>query len=248
MNLSLRKITVLIRFKFKELFKNTTFLISIIMVPGITFGLRILYQSMLEGEPMPPLLFGMVLNMGVLYNLNGISLMMPATLLAKEKEKNTLRTLMTSSVNGIEYFISSVIPPFVASAIINVLVLLVSGIDLGSVNLGLYLAVTTIAGLTSCILGMLVGLFAKNQMASSNIVTIVMMVLMMLPLVANMVPSVKQFSDFLYTGIVANVITSFVDGTHAGLPVQSWGILLGEIVIIAGVFVMFYRKNGFEQE
>lgn len=144
MRLSMKKITVLTRFKFKELFRNKTFLITGSMVPLLTLVMRLVYQNLLDGKAMPPMLIGMVLNLGLLMNLTSVSMMMPATMLAKDKEKNTLRTLMTSSVNGSEYFISSVIPSFTVSFFINLIVLILSGIELRTVNLGLYLVVTAV--------------------------------------------------------------------------------------------------------
>ncbi|MEO1769890.1 ABC transporter permease [Candidatus Enterococcus ferrettii] len=248
MRLSIKKIRVLTRFKFKELFRNKTFLITSSMVPLLTLIMRFVYQNILEGAAMPPFMIALVLNLGLLMNLTSVSMMMPATMLAKDKEKNTLRTLMTSSVNGAEYFISSVLPSFVVSFLINLLVLLLSGINLREVNVGLYLLVTAIAGLTSCVLGMLIGLFAKNQMSSSNICTIFVLVLMMVPVFGNVAENFQKISGFLYTGIVGNLVSAFAEGTNQGLTSQSWLVLIGELLIISVLFVLNYRKNGFEQE
>ena len=44
-----------------------------------------------------------------------------AASLAEEKEKHTLRTLMTSSVNGLEFFIGSLLPALLLLMIVNVL-------------------------------------------------------------------------------------------------------------------------------
>ena len=49
------------------------------------------------------------LSMAVLFNI-AMALYVTSLLLAEEKEKNTLRVLMTSSVRGIEYFLGTVIP------------------------------------------------------------------------------------------------------------------------------------------
>lgn len=248
MGLSFKKIHVLTHFKFKELFRNKTFLITGSMVPLLTLLMRFVYQNLLDGKAMPPMMVALVLNLGLLMNLTSVSMMMPATMLAKDKEKNTLRTLMTSSVNGTEYFISSVIPSFVVSFLINLLVLVLSGISLGEVNLVLYFLVTAIAGLTSCVLGMLIGLFAKNQMSSSNICTIFVLVLMLVPVFGNIAGSFQKVSNFLYTGIVGNLVSAFAEGSHQGLSLQSWLVLVGELAIISLLFVVNYRKNGFEHE
>ena len=247
MNISMQKLTTLIIFKAKELSKNKTFIISLILVPALTLGMRVLYEGMFEGELEPELL-AMVLNLGVLYNLNAISLMMPATMLAKDKEKNTLRVLMTSSVNGTEYFISSVMPSLIISIFINVLVLVISGIPITVINVALYLLVTTIASLTSCIIGMTAGLFSKNQMSSSNLVTVIMMVLMMIPLFGGFSEQVASVSKYLYTGIVSDMITVLASGKTFSMDILSWGILIGFVIIAAIVFISSYRKNGFDRD
>lgn len=247
MNISLQKTTVLTRFKIRELLKNKTFWISAILVPLLTLGVRLLYQNVSGGE-LPSELLVMVLNMGVTLNLTMISIVMTANMLAKEKEKNTLRVLMTSSVSNIEYFISAVIPTFLISFFINILVLLISGLSLSLVNTAIYLAVSGIAGLISCILGMIVGLYAKDQMGSSNLSSMICMVLLMIPMFSSFTTSLKTFSDFMYTGVVRNLIDSFVNEQATVLSTQSW-LVLGVTAILAGViFVLSYRKNGFARD
>lgn len=248
MNISLHKTSVLTNFKLRELLKNKTFLLSAILVPLFVVGIRFVYASMLDGEALPNYMLGMVLNLGVTMNLVMISLLMPANMLAKEKEKNTLRVLMTSSVSSTEYFIAAVLPTFFVSLLINVLVLFLSGLDLSLVNIPLYLFVTALAGLISCVIGMVVGLFAKNQMSSGNIATIVMMVLMMVPMFASMVDSLKKYSDFLYTGVVTNLINSLTDGSHGIMTLQDWLVMLVSFVVALVLFMISYQKFGFTKD
>ncbi|MDH6363732.1 ABC-2 type transport system permease protein [Enterococcus sp. PF1-24] len=248
MNLNIQKTAVLTRFKFKELTRNKTFLISALLVPLFTVAIRFVYANMFTEHEMPSMLMGMVLNIGLLMNLTMIGLMMPATMLAKDKEKNTLRTLMTSSVNGLEYFISAVLPNFLVSWLICIAVLLISGVQLSSNEIILFLVVSGMCSLISCVLGMLVGLFAKNQMASGNISSLLMLVIMMVPMFSSMVPSLAKVAQFIYTGIIGQLATSFVEGNQQGLSVQSWLVLVVELVASIVLFVVSYRKNGFERE
>lgn len=242
----MQKLTTLILFKVKELMKNKTFTISLLIVPALTLGMRVLYQNNMEGN-LPPELLALVLNLGVLYNLNCISLMMPATMLAKDKEKNTLRVLMTSSVNGTEYFISSVLPSLLASVFINIIVLFISGIPLTTMNIIFYLIITTMAALISCVIGMIVGLFSKNQMASTNIVTVVMLVIMMIPMMSSFSKGIKTISDYLYTGIVSNMISVLATGKTFTVDILSWIVLVTFTIISILIFISCYRKHGFNR-
>lgn len=247
MTLSMNKLSVLFAFKLKELLKNKTFLISFLMVPLLTFCMKFAYENMLDGA-LPPALLTIVLNLGVLYNLTAIALMMPATMLAKDKEKSTLRTLMTSSVNAGEYFISGVLPSFIASLLINAAVLLISGVQLSGMDLALFFASTALACLTSCVIGMVIGIFSKNQMASSNLVTLFMLVFMFVPMLSGMIDSLQIANEFLYTGIISNMITSVAVGGMFQLSMKSWIILGASAVFSILLFVFFYKRNGFEKD
>ena len=68
--------------------------------------MKILYRSIADGKIN---MDGYALSLGVLMNIS-MSVYCTAAALAEEKEKNTLRTLMTSSVNGLEFFLGSIIP------------------------------------------------------------------------------------------------------------------------------------------
>lgn len=247
MTISMRRLAVLSGFKVRELLKNKTFLISVIMVPGITLVMRLIYQNMMETD-IPSSIFSYVLKLGVLYNLNMISILMPATILAKDKEKNTLRTLMTSSVNGGEYFIGVILPTFLVSALVNVLVLMISGIPMDTVNLPLYFIVGSLASLISCVIGMVIGILSKNQMSSSNLANVVILFLLMVPMFSGMLPQLSFFNKILYTGIVGDMISGFTQETGYQMTVLSWGILAASAVFSIGAFVILYRKNGFDAE
>ena len=58
---------------------------------------------------------------GVLMNICMTGIYCVAALLAEEKKKHTLRTLMTSSVNGLEFSIGSLLPSLALLIIVNVL-------------------------------------------------------------------------------------------------------------------------------
>lgn len=247
MTLSGNRLPVLLGFKLKELFKNKTFLITACMVPLLTFAMKFAYENMLDGE-LPASLLTIVLNLGVLFNLNAISLMMPATMLAKDKEKNTLRTLMTSSVNAGEYFICGVFPSFMTSLLINAAVLLISGVRLLGMDLVLFFAATALACLTSCVIGMVIGIFSKNQMASSNLVTLFMLVFMFIPMLSGMIESLQIANEFLYTGIISNMITSVATSGAFALSAKSWIILGVGAALSILLFVFFYKRNGFEKD
>ncbi|MGL6198829.1 MAG: ABC transporter permease [Lachnospiraceae bacterium] len=247
MSISMNRLSVLSSFKLKELIRNKTFLLTVIIVAGMTFVMRLVYANM-DGVTMSNSMYAMVLDMGALFNISMIALVMPATFMAKDKENNTLRTLMTSSVQGIEYFLSGVLPTLIVSVLVNVVVLLISGISITGASLALYFLVSTIACFSSCVIGMTVGIFSKNQMSSSNISAPLMLLLMMIPMFSSMLPALEKISGFLYTGVITNVIYSFAESTNYQLSVQDWCVLIITPLVLTVVFIVCYRKNGFDHD
>lgn len=247
MIISISKISALTQFKVKELFKNKTFLVSVLMVPAFIILYRYGFSSMMKGDGREMLL-SLILRMGTLFSTVMVSLMMPATLLAKDKEKNTLRTLMTSSVTGIDYFISCILPILLVTIVLNLFVLIVSGVSLATSALIQFFLATTLSAVAASILGMIVGIFSKNQMAASNNMVGLMMVLMMVPLFSDMIDIFEKINNFIFTGIVAKMVTGFATGNNQPLKMTDWLVMIVSCVIFMMLFLVVYRRNGFEKE
>lgn len=233
--------------KTKALFDKNVVIVPL-MIIGITAIMKLLYGAIMKGQELPPPLLAIILNLGLTMNITMTGTFVTSTLLAQEKEKHTLRTLMTSSVNGMEFFLGSIIPPLVEIMILNVILIPLSGISLSSINLGVYLTATFLASLTSCILGMLLGIFAQNQMSASTLTTPVILVFMLVPTFASMVPSIQKFSRFLFTGVISEMVTSYAEGRVFSMNALHIIVLVGEILLAFLLFLYFYKKNGYEKE
>ena len=184
------------------------------------------------------------LSMAVLFNI-AMALYVTALLLAEEKEKNTLRVLMTSSVRGIEYFLGTVFPIFIEVEIINVILALLLGVTMSPYVLMIYVLMTFLATLSCTMIGMIFGIFAKNQMNTSSIITPAIIILMLIPMFSELLPFMKVISECLFTGIVMNVINKL---SYANISVSliQWCILSSECIITLLLFLILYKRNGFE--
>ena len=94
----LRKLNAIMEVKSRTLFSK-----NLIIMPAFslvfTWLLKMIYTNMY-----PDLDFGSyALSIGLLMNTSMTGIYCVAASLAEEKEKHTLRTLMTSSVNGLEF-------------------------------------------------------------------------------------------------------------------------------------------------
>lgn len=175
------------------------------------------------------------LSMAVLFNI-AMALYVTALLLAEEKEKNTLRVLMTSSVRGIEYFLGTVFP---------ILIEVLLGVTMNPYVWMIYLLMTSLATLSCTMIGMIFGIFAKNQMNTSSIITPAVIILMLIPMFSELLPFMKVISEYLFTGIVMNVINKL---SYANISVSliQWCILSSECIITLLLFLILYKRNGFE--
>ena len=118
--------------------------------------------------------------------------------------------------------------------------------DMSAVQWGYYLAVTAAASVISSIVGMFFGIFAKNQVSASTITTPGILVFMMIPMFSGISEKIEHISGYLFTGIVFDAIGNINAGD---LPVDLKGVLVlaGECVLSVAVFLILYRKNGFER-
>ncbi|MDV4149440.1 ABC transporter permease [Clostridium sp. AL.422] len=247
MKRSLIKISSLTEFKIKEIMKNKTFLFSLVTAPLIILIYRFAFAEMMGGK-LDSNMIGVLVKLGSSVSMATVALTFPATLLAKDKEKNTLRTLMTSSVTGIEYLISVLVPVVILSIIVNVAILFISGIELQNINIPYFLLAISFGCLASAILGTIVGIFSKNQMAATSNLTSFILLLTMIPVFSDSVSSLKKINDFLFTGIITNMFSGFVEGNKNPLTILNWSVLVGSCVVLIIAFAVCYKRNGFEND
>ena len=169
----LRKLNAIMEVKSRTLFSK-----NLIIMPAFslvfTWLLKMIYTNMY-----PDLDFGSyALSIGLLMNTSMTGIYCVAASLAEEKEKHTLRTLMTSSVNGLEFFIGSLLPALLLLMIVNVLCVFLAGVSFTPGGWIGFLFVTAVSSLISCITGMIFGIFAPNQMTAGTLTTPLLLVLM----------------------------------------------------------------------
>ena len=135
-----------------------------------------------------------------------------------------------------------------ATVILNYVLMPISGYLITGKNLVFFSIVTVLSSLISCIIGMLLGIFAKNQVSAGTITTPVLLILMMVPIFSGFVDILEKASGLLFTGILMDMIMDIVSGKSRVLHGGSIVVLAAEAVLAVGLFVVFYRKNGFEKD
>lgn len=237
MKIHVRKLTAIMEVKGKALFSKN-FIIMPVFALGFTYIMKMVYGTVGDID-----MSGYILSLGVLMNICMTGIYLVAATLAEEKEKYTLRTLMTSSVNGLEFFLGSLLPVLLMTITVNVLCVFISGFVVKGIEQWLiYLLVTTVASMIGSIIGMIFGIFAKNQMSAGTMTTPALLVFMMIPMFSDFNETIAAISDFLFTGVIMNVIS--IQGIS--IDVKSIVILFVEIILSVIVFLILYKKNGYE--
>lgn len=243
----LHKLAAVARIKWICISRNTIIMLGPVLTIALVYGCKILYGANTGGELSPPLI-AMILCIGISTNICGDGFVMVGTSIAEEKEKHTLRVLMTSSVTGWQYFIGSIALPFALTVGVNVLVLFVSGVSLSQASVPVFLLVSATASLISCVIGMIVGICAKNQMNANLIAYPFMMVFMMIPMFGNLSETLHKLSGFLFTGVVVEMTNCFANNTPYVIKPLDAAVLIGELAISVLVFLMLYKRNGYEKD
>ena len=190
----INKLTAVAQIKWICISRNTAIMIGPLLTVAMVWIFKILY-SINSGGDLSPILVSLILSLGISLNLCMDGFLMVGTAIAEEKEKHTLRVLMTSSVTGMQYFIGSILFPFVLMNILNIVVLVISGISMSQVSVVAFLLVSAVASLISCVMGMIAGLCAKNQMNANLISYPLVIVLMMIPMFGNLSEKLHHISQ-----------------------------------------------------
>ena len=190
----------------------------------------------------------LLLNIGLSFNIGMTGIFLISAMVAEEKENNTLRVLMTSSVTAREFFFASVIPPFAVMIVVNLLLIPISGIRVDGVNLLIYLIISSIAGFISCMIGMTIGIYGKSQVNASTLAMPVLLIITMIPTFASFSPVLDKISGYLFVGIVTEMVSQMILTGIASLSLKHYLVLLGEIILVGIVFRMAYYRNGFEKD
>ena len=166
------------------------------------------------------------------------------TVIAEEKEKNTLRTLMLNDVKGSEILFAKAIICMLFVLVNDILMYFIFGLPMSSFLV--YQGITLLVGLAVIFFGAFVGLLAKNQM-SAGLLSLPFMVLFMAPMFVAMFGNdlATKISSLLPTDAMMTILTKVSENS---VSLSSVGIPL--IVIIAWFvlsiifFNIAYKKVG----
>lgn len=242
----MHKLSAVMEMKLRTLFSKN-FIIMPLFSIGFTFVMKLVYGAV-AGDGMNNMMHGLALSYGALMNITGTGIYCVSAALAEEKEKHTLRVLMTSSVNGLEFFLGSLLPVVGMMLAVNVVAALIAGVSMTGVQWAVYLGVSLLAAVTSAVVGMIFGIFSKNQVTASTVTTPALLIFMMVPMFGSFSKAMNTLSGFLFTGVMQQTVLNIAEGKERLVDGMSIGVIAVEIVAAVICFLMIYRENGYDSE
>jgi ABC-2 type transport system permease protein len=241
MEFSIKRVNALVKKEMKDFTKNMN--VSLMCILPILFAF--IFTNMRGGD------FGHGMPKTDLLNtcLN-MSLILSATfavsmLIAEEKEKNTMRTLMLSSVAPIEFLLGKAVVMFLFTTVSNIAIYFIAGMDIQ--YFGHYLFWSTLVVLSMIQIGGIMGLIAPNQMATGVIGMPVLMSFLLIPMLAPASDIMKKIASLLPNYNLQVILGRIMSGAGYEGSTNNMLAILAWIVLAATAFAYAYNKKGLDK-
>ncbi len=228
------KIKALFKLGIEDLSKNMNVFIYVLMPLGFAF----LYSNIGEGSKES------LFSLCVLLNIAMVPVALMGTIIAEEKEKNTLRTLMLNDVKGFEILFAKAFICMLFVFVNDILIYFVFQLPMASFLL--YQGVTLLVGIAVIFFGAFVGLMAKNQM-SAGLLSLPFMFLLMAPMFIMLFKNdiASKISSFLPTDammtILAKISQNEMTLSSVGMP---FVVVIAWFILSFLLFNVAYKKMG----
>ena len=228
-----RKLNALLWLRLQVLISNSSLLATLLM----PFGIAVLYNEFMNknGELSMFLLstsLTMVLSMGSGY--------MVSIMMAEDKEKRNLKSLILSGVTATEYTLSMMALPLLVMLLSMVILPLYLKVDLTNYLLayGLYLLLATISVI---FLNILIGAVSDTQSKAQVYSIFPMLTFSFLPTLAIQNETAQKLLDYSFIG----PLVSLLKAGGGELSLRSLVLLLAWILLL-GLASLFVLKNSYK--
>lgn len=228
----MRNIGVIIKKQIKDTLKNKTVLIQFVMFPVLT----LIFEHAINIPDMPELFFTKLFS--VMY-MGMAPLTAVASIIAEEKEKNTLRVLTMANVKAWEYL---------AGIGIYVWTICMAGAGvmattLSSGDIPFYLCVMAAGFLISIAIGACIGIIAANQMVATSLSLPVMLVFSFMPMLAMFNDKIEKVAGIFYTQQIRELLGSM---TFDGIKTETMLVVAVNALLALILFFVAFKRKGLE--
>lgn len=228
----MNNIIAILKKQLKDTLKNKTVLIQFIMFPLLTLIMD--YAVVIEGMPE-----NFFVNLFSTMYIVIAPLTSMASIIAEEKEKNTLRVLMMSNVRPFEYLLGIGIYVWVICMIGSAVICTCGGYEL-QVSVS-FMGIMAIGILASLLAGAAIGTWSHTQMMATSITIPIMLLFSFMPMLSLFNTTIAKIAKFTYS----EQIRLFLVQVNSLQPkVENICIIIANILIAAVMFTITYRKCG----
>lgn len=214
--------------------KNKTVFIQFLMFPVMA----VIMENAISIEGMPEHFFAKLFAV-MFIGMAPLSCM--SAIISEEKEKNTLRALMMSSVRPWQYLVSVGAYIFIMCMIGISVFAALAGYRGG--ELAIFIFCTAFGIILSELTGAAIGIFSKNQMTATSLTLPVMMIFSFSPMLSMFNETVRKIAGITYLQQISNIINGI--GTSE-ISAKSIVIIAVNFTLGLVLFAAAYRKKGLE--
>lgn len=214
----------------KDTLKNKAILIQFLMFPCMT----VIMEKTISIDGMPEHFFA---NLFAIMYIGMAPLTAMASIIAEEKEKNTLKVLHMCNVNAVEYLLGNAIY-IVFICMTGSLVIAFAGGYTGN-ELAAFMLIMFVGHTISMLAGAAIGVFSRNQMTATSLTVPIMMIFSFLPMLSMFNDSVKRIAKFFYSEQLYLLINNL---NAIEIRPETIAILGANACLILSCFVIAYQK------
>ena len=228
-----RKLNALLWLRLQVLISNSTLLASLLM----PFGTAILYNefSNKDGQLSLFLLSAsltMVLSMGSGY--------MVSIMMAEDKEKRNLKSLILSGVTATEYTLSMLVLPMLIMLLGMILLPIYLKVDVSG-YLFAYAIYLLLATICIIFLNLLIGAVSDTQSKAQVYSIFPMLIVSVLPMIALQNDTAQKVLDYSFVGPIVGLLKE----GGGELSLGNLGLLLSWVLVL-GLACLFVLKNSYK--
>ena len=228
----MRNIGIIIKKQLRDTLKNKTVLIQFIMFPVMT----LIMEHAVSIPDMPEFFFTKLFS--VMY-IGMAPLTSVASIIAEEKEKNTLRVLTMANVKSWEYL--SGVGIYVWTLCMAGAGVMATGLP--SSDIPFYLCIMATGFIISIAMGAAVGIFAPNQMVATSLFMPVMMVFSFAPMLAMFNDKIEKAARVFYTQQLRVLLGQM---TFDGIKTETVLVIVLNALIALSIFFAAFKRKGLE--
>ena len=220
----------------QDLGRNKNVLFMVVMPLGFCVLYKYLFIDREGAQEGSTEVIWQVMSMCLSMSLVMISGFASAMMIAEEKEKMTLRSLLLSGLTPLEFILGKAFISTVLTTIVNLFIYFYMGIsNEAGIFIG-YFVITIALGLLMNLFGALIGVIAPNQMSTGVVGMPMMMVFLLLPLFASISESFSNIARFVPIRSMNLLLEALFNGQLYG-QMGSFGFEV--VVIVAWTIIGF---------